>query len=706
MALTATAQSALPRELSWDETIVPALRKRLESESQVLSKRMSTVSISGDEAYPVYTSKPSSKTRQRPAETPPPIVEQPRHKPSAIPRPSLQSTRKISEDSESSHYHHHNNEAKHAKHQPQRRARTYSSPYMFDANAAANGTTDSSQNASVLPTPTSSRSNSPMVVNNVPRPTDVMRTRIPKVARTRSDSASNHAHINGVAGSSHAAQNGYPITPETSPDPWPQSKDLSRSSHDSVAAQVLRGPPLMYEAPPFTASSFTTSFTDDIDNPHRPSLEEERPFEHWYRGEISRNGGVGELRVGNRMEMLEIANYGHTLRKATSKASPALSSAMLSGRRMSSGQRDSFYFDEEMKARAMQETVLDEMPLTDMEVDTETDRETTYHDAPTSPTTPSTVRQATSQRPNTNIPRYTAGPSSSSTAKPMKSALRQPKTPVRGASEPPEVSRPQQRANGQSSIPQSQSLTVASSQAQKRERERGRTKSPQPSPKKAKGPAPKRSKSAMDVRQAAEYPEPPDVPGGMADAIPSWTQPRQRTGNWDEVVLPVVARKMGLDDHYEEANGSPRQPQASRSEERIAAPAPGTFGFDHTKYRPPRTDQDGEDIPMDEFGSLPQGNTVEEEPQQDPRTERRTTLPPSRNPGLQIDTARPTRSRLSPPPSPAPFSHYLTSTKGPANEQSAEEAERIRRAQAAAQQARIVEKEESGGAGCCKCVIM
>jgi hypothetical protein len=44
----------------------------------------------------------------------------------------------------------------------------------------------------------------------------------------------------------------------------------------------------------------------------RPSVDsKERPFEHWYRGEVSRNGGVGELRVGRRMEMLEIASYGH-----------------------------------------------------------------------------------------------------------------------------------------------------------------------------------------------------------------------------------------------------------------------------------------------------------------------------------------------------------------------------------------------------------
>jgi hypothetical protein len=50
----------------------------------------------------------------------------------------------------------------------------------------------------------------------------------------------------------------------------------------------------------------------------RPSIDpEERPFEHWYRGEVSRNGSVGELRIGRHMEMLEIANYGQTPTRPT-----------------------------------------------------------------------------------------------------------------------------------------------------------------------------------------------------------------------------------------------------------------------------------------------------------------------------------------------------------------------------------------------------
>lgn len=54
--------------------------------------------------------------------------------------------------------------------------------------------------------------------------------------------------------------------------------------------------------------------------PNRFSSDsDERPFEHWYRGDVSRNGGVGELRVARKQEMLDIANYGHTLRQASGR---------------------------------------------------------------------------------------------------------------------------------------------------------------------------------------------------------------------------------------------------------------------------------------------------------------------------------------------------------------------------------------------------
>lgn len=43
----------------------------------------------------------------------------------------------------------------------------------------------------------------------------------------------------------------------------------------------------------------------------------------------------------------------------------------------------------------------------------------------------------------------------------------------------------------------------------------------------------------------------------LVDAIPTWTQPKPR-GDWDNVVLPAVARKKGLDGEYETADGKPK----------------------------------------------------------------------------------------------------------------------------------------------------
>ena len=104
----------------------------------------------------------------------------------------------------------------------------------------------------------------------------------------------------------------------------------------------------------------------------------------------------------------------------------------------------------------------------------------------------------------------------------------------------------------------------------------------------------------MDVRTTkdediAEYPDMPDD-SQLADAIPTWTKPVPK-GNWDEVsaecglplccqllhflsnfsrvhlfvqvVLPAVARKMGLDDQYEQETGVP---QPRKNEEEVIPP--------------------------------------------------------------------------------------------------------------------------------------
>jgi len=158
----------------------------------------------------------------------------------------------------------------------------------------------------------------------------------------------------------------------------------------------------------------------------------------------------------------------------------------------------------------------------------------------------------------------------------------------------------------------------------------------------------------------------------MADAIPSWTQPIHGEGNWDEVILPVVARKKGMDGHYENADGS----QKINKVVKPIAPAPGTFGYDHSKYRPPRSDY--EHI-MDEFGQRSptdqdESGQQEKPPDVIPPTMREVQKPTSISPTPRFDL------RV------APFADS-NSDMLPQHQQSQSE------------------KEEVSG-GCCKCIIM
>lgn len=172
-------------------------------------------------------------------------------------------------------------------------------------------------------------------------------------------------------------------------------------------------------------------------------------------------------------------------------------------------------------------------------------------------------------------------------------------------------------------------------------------------------------------------------------------------------MLPVVARKKGLDGHYERADGSPKV----RAKKEEVEPAPGTFGFDHTKYRPPR-DRDyragggGESIPMDEFGARrgvdPPPPVADDLPSQQPELESETTQK-QRNahvpPAINTSGVRPapTSGAGMPPISPAPFASYPPTAAGGD----------LERQQGLGQglQGQEEEEEEKKG-GCCGCVVM
>ncbi|KAF8843258.1 hypothetical protein BDN67DRAFT_1001066 [Paxillus ammoniavirescens] len=748
MALTATAQSALP---TWDETIVPALRKRLESESRILSKRMSVASISSFDDSPRSNAPSNSGHSARDYPASPYHAVEPR-KSSAIPRPSLQYPRTTQElRSDASANYTRVNGASSSFALPFKRARTYSQPYTHDTpppNGYPNGN---------LPTPDSSRPTSP-------RMSDVKPTRIPIAARGRTTSTSSHAQSiapraesrNGILPQPNQAP-----TPEASPDLWVVKEvEVPQPTTPPMVSIRHQASSIMNEPAPFATSSITSSTRYRGQEPAyqgpRPSHDsEERPFEHWYRGDVHRNGGVGELRVARHVEMLQIANYGHSLRNSVRAQTRDVSGPIDHSRRrkradsVGTGTRDSLYLDDDRTKGV--DMVLDEGPLTDIEADPDTDPET-FYDAYAGTDADNTMNSSFTTTMS-GLPLTVAADTRSKTPTNAYPAPRNDTTPkrlpaTRTASEPLPSNTPSgpPRTSGESMMPTPPSsgsrprslsrTTSPTSQLSDHSLTKRRAKSPGASlvstPKKAKTKNPPSASQREDVRASvATYPTPE---GNVVDAIPTWTQPVQKSSNWDEacglylgnsstltithlkVVLPVVARKKGLDGQYEQADGSPRpKPPGStpikpvreafsffRSRSIVwhtdidalstIAKAPGTFGYDYTKYRAPRGN---EEIPMNEFGQFPnpplengQAERSEDdmppEPIPLPTTPEVPIWPNSQQVGLQ------------PSKSPAPFSQYR-SDQVPTINVTRPSSELDRRPEA---------DDEDVSAGCCKCIIM
>jgi hypothetical protein len=156
--------------------------------------------------------------------------------------------------------------------------------------------------------------------------------------------------------------------------------------------------------------------------------------------------------------------------------------------------------------------------------------------------------------------------------------------------------------------------------------------------------------------------------------------------------------------------------------------APGTFGYDHSKYRPPREDL-GENIPMDEFGrpmpmrQRPEGQEDDidmDNPSSNPYASSNPhdeiRLPASMSRSASGSRSQQHQYQQS-PPSPAPFSDYvpgartgLRQTEGmrlngnPNGNGTAEvDLERLAQQQ---EQKKEQEAEEEPSGGCCKCVVM
>lgn len=429
-------------------------------------------------------------------------------KPSAIPRPSLQQTRPFAEPSA----------------RPQR-SRTYSQPFMFDPDAS--------------PPSDNARSLSPAANGKV--------TRIP-ISRARTGSTS--SHVRALTGDSYDAPDLGPV----------DEGGHSHTSRSTVRLPRVQTAELISEQAPFTNGNH------DYSEPVRFSSDsEERPFEHWYRGDVSRNGGVGELRVGRREEMLDIANYGHTFRKATPRtglSSYTRSRSNSRGREFTDAPRrhraesvgatprQSLYIDDD--EHMDDGMVLDERPLTDLESDGygETDydgyseRDVMQHpngtiSSPSLNLSGTTVHLDSSRHRHgqTSVSRIPTPTSQRQFSPPPRTPTPTSK-PTRNGSEPGSSSSTPQRVPRSQSQPLTKSLQNHNQPAKRRAKSPAtpasasaakKTKTKQP-PSSMQRKTPRKEESRRSIGQ---YPAPDG--DDVVDAIPSWTQPVPASGNWDDV---------------------------------------------------------------------------------------------------------------------------------------------------------------------------
>ncbi|ESK95679.1 hypothetical protein Moror_12546 [Moniliophthora roreri MCA 2997] len=717
MALTQTATIPGPGP-SWDEEVVPALRKRLESESRTIARRLSAISMSSVE------DSPSETYRERTVGSSSYNTSQPFHT-SFSSRPAQQSRQDSDRSVNSTRV---NGASSSSAIRPPSRTRTQSQPYKQDpVNARmnggyskANGAAGSSDTYSI-----SNSSSRPLSPN-----TNIKPSRIPQPARNRTASLSSNNYtpsLNGRSTSPYPSPYPPAQTPGTemyqASDLW-KVREVASQSQSTISVVSKQRSGLLNEQPPFKSSTAMNPSDESLyDSPPRPSIEsEERPFEHWYRGDVSRNGGVGELRVGKRQEMMDIANYGHSMKANTPASRNAITDAIDRRRRKRAGSlavdRTSFYMDEEKAEQASR--VLDENPLTDVEgeMSSDTGSMSDYQDRDEDDTMDVNISTSSAPLPSSNYdgrttptPANYSRPSSRNQNAPSRIPGPRTTTPTppqfqRGMSEPPSLpsssvstpsnTRTKQQAQLRSTstspngTPTSNGKRGASPGVASTSNKKSRmnaTKATQ-----AKLAAKKKEEEEARKKSVASYPSPGDE-SDMAHAIPTWTEPVPRQGNWDEVVLPAVARKKGLAGHFEEADGSPK---VKKEVNTTAAPAPGTFGYDHSKYRPPRND---EDIPMDEFGR--QEVRGEETQSHSYTNSQQQVQPIPTNP--YDETRIPHRPQF--PPSPEPFSYYAPRVPNGVPTQPTADTEIETKPQQKPQQYPELEDKDEGG-GCCKCVIM
>ncbi|CAE6513986.1 unnamed protein product [Rhizoctonia solani] len=657
----------------WGEEIVPVLRKRLEHESRALTKRMS-------QTVPVDDPRPSISRTTNEQE-------------SYIPRPSMQS---LASDQTPRQTH---------------RPRTHSQPKLFDRD---------------ILTPASSRAASP-VVTNTPRP-----SRIP--TRPRAGSRTVLTEFSEFPPSPDPSPDLWPVSEngvrtQLIP-PTPERPPHRRKRDTFVPPPPDDNEETLFDEPaPFAINA--NSLTG------RSSLDE---YEHWYRGEGraggGRNGGRGEIRIATRTEMLEIASFGHPPSRSNSHGHAYGEFGWRSKAYDDSTIGTRFRWPDENA-----ENVLDEAPLTDLD-DMDTDSyhpgsqearsievrsvesyplqdvrsedhtledarsvelnpEPDGHPESITPIKPPPSRIARAVSPPVGSGASTASlasrparsptPSKAlSTMSKSQSAPPKAQSPVPKTTQSPKAKSPARRGTNASATSKSPPRAGTSQLTPKP----GTPKTPRigaaaspgrnntsPSPRiraqstSTKSNGTKRTKKLSTTESNAGV-------HSLADAIPQIppAQPIPDDGNWDDVVLPAVARKMQGGDVS--MLGREYKPE----KEEPIPPAPGTFGYrERQKDKGPKERPDS-GTELAEFGAWDgarKPKTVEKAEERRKTEERKKA--PSPPPFSDYTPIPPV---VKPPePTPAPVVQPMSISEADLRQPNRP-------------------KDDSHDAGCCKCVVM
>lgn len=301
---------------------------------------------------------------------------------------------------------------------------------------------------------------------------------------------------------------------------------------------------LVNEQPPFPSHRSDT----DVESVRFSSESEERPFEHWYRGDVSRNGGVGEFRVARRKEMLDIASYGHSTKKQLPSRSASrfgVHTELASPRRRAGSigvdTRSSFYMEE---PRSKDDLVLDEVPpsaiaYSDPEPEDDHDSDMDYYfNSNTTTASPPPVSFESEPRQTTMISRIPT-PSQKRPSRDDTQTTRSMVTPepVRGSSDSPSTS---STAPPRTPTPRARSQTPTKPAGNQTPKQKSKSPGPDKSPR-SKGTAKKvktppsahRVKKEGEIRRSVGV-YPATNLEDAEHAIPTWTQPVE-SSNWDEV---------------------------------------------------------------------------------------------------------------------------------------------------------------------------